>query len=73
MSLVKDNGFSLSGKIGGISGGIKFADNALTCDSAGNCMLKDNLRKMTECEKVAQCWAWANSSNCGVCRGPTRL
>ena len=41
MSLVKDNGFSLSGKVGGISGGIKFADNALTCDSEGNCMLKD--------------------------------
>ena len=48
--LVKDNGFSLSGSVGGVSGGIKFADNALTCDSEGNCMLKDNLCFSKSCK-----------------------
>jgi len=38
----KDN-FSIGGSFGGFSAGMKFADNSLTCDSAGNCMLKDNL------------------------------
>jgi len=42
--LAKDNGFSLNGSFGGVSGGIKFADNSLTCDSEGNCMLKDELK-----------------------------
>ena len=41
--LAKDNGFSLNGSFGGVSGGIKFDDNSLTCDSEGNCMLNDNL------------------------------
>jgi len=36
----KDN-FSIGGSFGGMSAGIKFADNALTCDSAGNCTLGD--------------------------------
>merc|ERR1740115_286947 len=44
--LTSDNRFALNGSIGGISGGIKFADNALTCDSEGNCMLKDELIKI---------------------------
>jgi len=40
--LVDDLG-SAKGKIGKFSGGIKWADNSLTCDSEGNCMLKDEL------------------------------
>merc|ERR1712166_1574867 len=47
--LTSDNRFALNGSIGGISGGIKFADNALTCDSEGNCMLKDELIKARGC------------------------
>merc|ERR1711957_127519 len=42
--LVDDLG-SVKGKIGKFSGGVKWADNSLTCDSEGNCMLKDELRK----------------------------
>merc|ERR1712166_1104235 len=42
--LVDDLG-SAKGKIGKFSGGIKWADNSLTCDSEGNCMLKDELAK----------------------------
>merc|ERR1712166_1154415 len=41
--LVDDLG-SAKGKIGKFSGGIKWADNSLTCDSEGNCMLKDELK-----------------------------
>merc|ERR1711957_620476 len=41
--LVDDLG-SAKGKIGKFSGGIKWADNSLTCDSKGNCMLKDELK-----------------------------
>merc|ERR1711957_36238 len=40
--LVDDLG-SAKGKIGKFSGGISWADNSLTCDSEGNCMLKDEL------------------------------
>merc|ERR1711957_1057638 len=40
--LVDDLG-SAKGKIGKFSGGIKWADNSLTRDSEGNCMLKDEL------------------------------
>ena len=35
----------IGGSFGGIKGGIQFDDNSLTCDSAGNCMLKDDLIK----------------------------
>merc|ERR1712166_1309816 len=41
--LVDDLG-SAKGKIGKFSGGISWADNSLTCDSEGNCMLKDELK-----------------------------
>ena len=41
--LVDDLG-SVKGKIGKFSGGVKWADNSLTCDSEGNCMLKDELK-----------------------------
>jgi len=52
--LAKDNGFSLNGSFGGVSGGIKFADNSLTCDSEGNCMLKDDLaKKLSIKEQIA--------------------
>merc|ERR1712166_93255 len=56
MSLVKDNGFSLNGSYGGVSGGIKFADNSLTCDSEGNCMLKDHLAtNALTCDSEGNC------------------
>merc|ERR1711957_967962 len=41
--LVDDLG-SVKGKIGKFSGGVKWADTSLTCDSEGNCMLKDELK-----------------------------
>merc|ERR1712195_344305 len=42
---VTDDLGSASGKIGRFSGGIKWADNSLSCDSEGSCMLKDSLSK----------------------------
>jgi hypothetical protein len=42
---VKDNGFSLSGSYGGFSGGIKTDDNSTVCDSRGNCMITDKLKR----------------------------
>merc|ERR1712166_817760 len=43
--MIKDNliKLSASGCAFGICADIKTADNALTCDSEGNCMLKDKL------------------------------
>ena len=44
-SLAKDNaGFNI-GVPGMGSIGANWADNSLTCDSAGNCMLEDSLKK----------------------------
>merc|ERR1740130_2558834 len=40
---IKDELISIGGRVGKLSGGIKWADNSLTCDSEGNCMLKDEL------------------------------
>merc|ERR1712160_222337 len=39
-----DELWKVGGKIGKLSGGVKWADNSLTCDSEGNCMLKDELK-----------------------------
>ena len=41
--MIKDNllKFGASGCAFGVCANIKTADNALTCDSEGNCMLKD--------------------------------
>jgi len=69
MGLIKDNGFSLNGSVGGVSGGIKFADNSLTCDSEGNCMLKDHLAtNALTCDSEGNCMLKDNlmcfSTNC---------
>merc|ERR1712166_1428512 len=43
MNTTKDN-FSMSANVMGLGGiGFSTADNSLTCDSQGNCMLKDKL------------------------------
>merc|ERR1711957_913510 len=39
-----DELWKVGGKIGKFSGSVKWADNSLTCDSEGNCMLKDELK-----------------------------
>ena len=45
MMTTKDNG-SVSVGFGGAKVGFGWADNSLTCDSEGNCMLKDDLIKI---------------------------
>jgi len=44
----KDNG-NFSVGIGGAKVGFGWADNSLTCDSTGNCMLKDDLWNAKGC------------------------
>jgi len=41
--MLKDKLISFGGSIGKFSANVSTADNSLTCDSEGNCMLKDKL------------------------------
>merc|ERR1712195_263165 len=57
--MIKDNlkwSASASGCAFGICADIKTADNALTCDSEGNCMLKDKLANNSlTCDSEGNC------------------
>merc|ERR1719272_2185068 len=56
--MIKDNliKFGASGCAFGICADIKTADNALTCDSEGNCMLKDKLANNSlTCDSEGNC------------------
>merc|ERR1712166_1583518 len=56
--MIKDNliKLSASGCAFGICADIKTADNALTCDSEGNCMLKDKLANNSlTCDSEGNC------------------
>merc|ERR1719272_1907720 len=56
--MIKDNliKFGASGCAFGVCANVQTADNALTCDSEGNCMLKDELANNSlTCDSEGNC------------------